>query len=253
MITGVAEGYYKGVIERNRALAKSCLFAAMPYGGEKTDHEKVQGMGLKAYLFKTKVDKIQLVYAGAMLPKAFAPLERMLVAIVGNPGLFKDLEIHFIGTGTSPNNPNGYNIKPMAQKYGLWEKIIFEYPARIPYLDVLVHLNASKGVFILGSTEAHYTPSKIYQAILSKKPVWAILHKRSTACMVLRDSGAGVVLDFNGEDDLEKITNGFSGSYNLFIIFLKNYDFTKINRSEFERYSAENVTGILVDSLDKVI
>lgn len=252
LITGVAAGYYKGVQERNPELAKKAVFVAMPYGGEKLDHEKVETMNIATYLFKKKPNKIQLVYGGAMLPKAFGPLEKVLLAISSNPVLFKDIELHFIGTGTSPNNPNGFNIKPLAEKYGLWGNSVFEYPARIPYLDVLVHLNASTGVFILGSTEPHYTPSKVYQGVLSHKPIWAILHKESTACQVIRNSGAGIVLDFNGEQDLETIYNDFSASFLKYKIFMQDYDYEKINQSEFDRFSAKEVTKTLADALETV-
>src|SRR5207253_5270829 len=129
------------------------------------------------------------------------------------PGLFSELELHFIGTGSSAGAAADYNIKPLAEKYGLWQKTVMEYPARIPYLDVLVHLNAATGVFILGSTEPHYTPSKVYQGVLSEKPIWAVLHSSSTACEVVRNSGVGIVLDFKGEDGLDTITKTFSDSY----------------------------------------
>lgn len=253
LITGVAEGYYKGVQERNQKLAKEALFVAMPYGGEKQDHEKVKAMNVEPYLFVKKSDKIQLVYAGAMLPKAFGPLEKILAALHAEPKKFQGLELHFIGTGSSPDNPDGFNIKPLAEKYGSWQTSVFEYPARIPYLDVLVHLNAAGGIFILGSTEPHYTPSKVYQAVLSQKPIWAVLHKESSACKVIRESGAGVVLEFNGENDVDIIFKNFSESFDEFKNYLANYDFSNIDQKEFEKYSAEKVTGILAAGLNKVL
>lgn len=253
LITGVAEGYYKGVQERKPTLMKKAIFVAMPYGGEKKDHEQVKTLNINPYLFEKKSNKLQLVYAGAMLPKAFAPLEKIFSSIYTEPEKFQVLEFHFIGTGTSPNNLNGFNIMPLAQKYGLWQKNVFEYPARIPYLDVLVHLNAATGVFILGSTEPHYTPSKVYQAVLSQKPIWAVLHKESSACKVIRESGAGIVLEFNGENDVDIIFKHFSQSFDEFKNYLANYDFSNIDQKEFERYSAEKVTGILAANLNKVL
>lgn len=252
LITGVAEGYYKGVKERNPHLSAKVLFAAMPYGGEESDHDKVEEMGLKPYLFKPNHHKIQLVYAGAMLPKAFDPLDRILSAISSQPKSFEDLEIHFIGSGTSPGNADGYNIKHMAQRYGLWQKNIFEYPARIPYLDVLVHLHAATGIFILGSTEPHYTPSKVYQAVLSKKPIWAVLHKNSTACNVLRQAKAGIVLDFDGVDGVDVIRQLFADRYRLFKTFILHYHYSNVDQSEFKKYSAKRVTALLVESIEKV-
>ncbi len=252
LITGVAEGYYKGVQDRNPAVAKRALFAAMPYGGDKQDHDKVKEMHLTPYLFTSHKNKLQLVYAGAMLPKAFAPLEKILAALHAEPEKFQGLELHFIGTGTSPDNPNGFNIKPLAEKYGLWQTNVFEYPARIPYLDVLVHLNAAGGIFILGSTEPHYTPSKVYQAVLSQKPIWAVLHKESSACGVIAKSGAGIVLTFDGEKDTDYIFKNTAKSFEEFKSYAANYDFDKVDQTEFEKYSAREVTGILARILDKV-
>jgi len=253
LITGVAEGYYKGVLERNPHLAKTCLFGAMPYGGEQADHDRVGELGLKPYLFERKAGKIQLMYAGAMLPKAYAPLEAILTSIQSNPGLFASLEIHFIGTGKTPDDPEGYNIRPLAEKYNLWNKTIYEYPRRIPYLDVLVHLEATDGVFILGSTEPHYTPSKVYQGVLSGKPILAVLHKESTAVNVIRNANTGVVLAFDGEKEIDRIKTEFSDVFQNFKEFMASFDPRQVNREAFDRYSAKNVTASLAALMEKSI
>ena len=149
LITGVAEGYYKGVKERNPHLVSSAVFGAMPYGGEIEDHEVVEKLNIEPYLFKKKIDKIQLVYAGAMLPRAYAPLEAIFKSIQVNPDIFEEIEFHFIGTGKKPNDRESYNIKQLAEQYNLWQTTVYEYAQRIPYLDVLVHLNIADGIFIL--------------------------------------------------------------------------------------------------------
>jgi hypothetical protein len=251
MITGVAEGYYQGVIERNPHLKTISIFGAMPYGGEESDHQKVNQFGIHPYLFKKEPAKIQLVYAGAMLPKAFAPLERIFMAIQKNREEFSNIEFHFIGTGKSPNDPLSFNIKPLAEKYGLWQNIVFEYPKRIPYLDVIVHLQAADGIFILGSTEPHYTPSKVYQGVLSGKPVFAVLHEKSSAVGVIRESGAGMVLAFNGETDLVRIETDFTVQFKKFLEWMNVYHSSDINRTVFEEYSARNITRQLSVLLNK--
>ena len=252
VITGVAEGYYKGVRERNPYLEGVCLFAAMPYGGEEEDHKKLRELGAEPYLFKRQPGRRQLVYAGAMLPKAYGPLEEILKAMSADPGLYADTEIHFIGTGKTPNDPEGYNIKPLAEKYGLWKKTIFEYPARIPYLDVLTHLEAASGIFVLGSTEAHYTPSKVYQAVLSEKPVLAVLHRLSSAADVIRDTAAGVVLDFNGEEDVQSIRHRFNAVFREYLSFMDQFSSANVSKELFEQFSARAVTAKLADLLENV-
>lgn len=253
IITGVAEGYYKGVQQRNPHLLNSCLFDAMPYGGEKADHEAMQMLNLKPYLFTKKEGKVQLIYAGAMLPKAYKPLEEIFKAIQQNKSIFDNVELHFIGTGKTPNDPHGYNIKPLAEKYGLWQSVIYEYPKRIPYLDVLIHLEAADGIFILGSTEPHYTPSKVYQGVLSQKPVLAVLHSSSTASSVLKEANIGVSILFNGEEDVSVIKEKFPASFLEFMRYKDTYKFENANLTAFDNYSAKAVTARLVNLLNKAV
>ncbi len=252
LITGVAAGYYKGVTDRYPHLLGQAVFGAMPYGGEEKDHRAVAELAIKPYLFKKKPDKIQLVYAGAMLPKAYAPLEQIFKAIHQNHTIFADVEFHFIGTGKKATDPASYNIKPLAEQYHLWQTAVFEYPQRIAYLDVLVHLNNSDGIFILGSTEPHYTPSKAYQGVLSGKPILAVLHNKSTAINVLRKSCAGIVLDFDGETDLASIENGFALAMDSYLKFIHQFDPLQINKILFETYSANSVTMQLAKLLNEV-
>jgi hypothetical protein len=193
------------------------------------------------------------VYAGAMLPKAYTLLDSIFKSISQNLEIFEKVEFQFIGTGKTPNDPEGYNIKPFAQQYGLWNKIVFEYPRRIPYLDVLVHLESSDGVFILGSTEPHYSPSKVYQAVLSQKPIFAVLHNNSSAVKVINESSAGLVLSFNGENDVTEIAKNFPIMMNSFKQYIKVYKPSMVNRAFFETYSAKSVTKTLVDLITTVL
>ena len=251
LITGVAEGYYQPVLDRNPHL-KNVVTGSMPYGGEEKDHAIVATLEIKPYLFKKNNSKFKFVYAGAMLPKAFLPLENILKVVTEDKNLFENIEFHFIGTGKTPDDPNGFNIKPLAETFGLYNSIIFEYPARIPYLDVLVHLNIADAVFILGSTEPHYTPSKVYQAVLSGKPIFAVLHEASSAVKVIEKSNAGIVLSFNGEEDVETIQQSFSSSFIAFKEFKNVFTKNQIELSIFEEYSAFAVTKKLAELLDKV-
>ncbi len=252
LITGVATGYYEPVLHRNPHLKIKAQYGAMPYGGEQVDHDLLSQLSIQPYLFSKKPNKMQLVYAGAMLPKAYGPLEAIFKSIQLNSEIFKQVEFHFIGTGKSTQDPNGFNIRPLAEKYGLWQSVVFEYPQRIPYLEVLIHLQQADGVFILGSTEPHYTPSKIYQAVLSKKPLFAVLHSLCSAVNIIRNSNSGLVLDFNGEDGMKDILNNFPLLFNEFISYSQTYNSVNIDDNLFKQYSAKEVTKKLANLLNKV-
>ena len=253
LITGVAEGYYHDVLRRNPHLQGQAITAAMPYGGEPSDHDRVRDLGVKPHLFQREPGVFRFVYAGAMLPRAYGPLEAVFRAIAAHRERFSDVRFHFIGTGKSPDDANGYNVKPLAERYGLWQSIVHEHPARIPYLSVLAHLDAADAVFILGSTEPHYTPSKTYQGVLSGKPLLAVLHQASTACAVLRDTGAGRVLAFDGEADVRRIEAEFPDAFAAFRSSSATFDPALVNRAAFEAYSARNVTRSLAAALDRVV
>jgi hypothetical protein len=283
LITGVSEGYYKAVLERNPHLKEQAISVAMPYGGEEADHLSIQriqpgtgdkgqgtreqptiqpgtrdeGQGTREQpgkqqdsnvLLLPKNDNVfRFVYAGAMLPKAYKPLEEIFKALHSLQPLqpLQPLQLHFIGTqGT---------IKPLAEKYGLYGNIVFEHPARIPYLDVLKNLDAADGVFILGSTEPHYTPSKVYQGVLSQKPILAVLHQDSTAVKVLNKSKAGQCVLMDGENDLDTLGKRFITQLNTYLSWAKTFDPQLVNKAAFEQYSAKAVTNTLVNALNKVV
>ncbi len=251
LITGVAQSYYQGVQLRNPKLLETCKFGSMPYGGEVLDHIKLRDISTIEYLFK-KNNKFQLAYAGALLPKAFEPLEAIFKSISLNTAIYTNIEFHFIGTGKTTHDLHGYSIKHLAEKYGLWQTIIFEYPQRIPYLNVLKHLQLADSIFILGSTEAHYTPSKTYQGVLSEKPIMAVLHIQSSAVNVLRSTQAGLVLDFNGADEIPVIENRFTDFMTEFISFCNNFSTGKVDKKYFEQFSAKNATAQLVDLINSI-
>ena len=252
LITGVAAGYYTPVLERNPHLRQEAVCGAMPYGGESADHELLKDLRVTNWLF-AKNDKLQLVYAGAMLPHAYQPLEAIFKSIAANPKLFCNVEFHFIGTGKIAGDANGYNIKTLAEQYGLWHDTVYEYPKRIPYLEVLAHLAIAGGIFVLGSTEPHYTPSKTYQAVLSGKPILAILHQNSTAVDVLQQSRAGLVLAFDGEAGVNAIENNFAAIFTQYLAFVQSFDPAQVNRQVFERYSAKCITAQLALLLDEAL
>lgn len=253
LITGVSEGYYEDVIKRNRHLEKRCIFGNLPIGTEPSDHETVKSLDIEPFLFRKEPGKVKLVYAGTMLPKAYEPFEMVCKALSENKSRFKDLEIHFIGSGSNTRDQHSYNVKDIAEKYGLWQNLIFEYPARIPYLDTLIHLAEADGIFILGSTETHYSPSKVYQGIASGKYLFAILHARSTAVNVINKTQSGVVLTFDGENDLNTVYENFTSTFSQYLAGVKEFVPSKGNLNSLEPYFAKSITGNLASLLHKVV
>jgi hypothetical protein len=269
LITGVSEGYYLPVLKRNPHLKNKVITAAMPYGGEEGDHEFVRRQTSDVRNQTSDVRRqmsvnrdsvsstFKFVYAGALLPKSIKPLEKIFAAlqtlIKSNSclltsdicRLIPDVCFTFIGTAGK--------VKPLAEKYSLFGKSVFEHPDRMPYLDVLKELDQADGIFILGSTEPHYTPSKVYQAVLSQKPILAVLHEQSSAVKVLSESNAGIVVTMDGEEDLDSLATRFLEGLKQFQDFQQSFNPNKINKAAFEQYSAKAVTAQLVEKLEEIV
>ncbi|MGA7326116.1 MAG: hypothetical protein WBX25_16930 [Rhodomicrobium sp.] len=237
LITGVADGYFEGVLQRNPHLHDNCVTASMPYGSSSWDFDAPAVLAKEPSQFDASDGRLHIVYAGALLPKAFGILERFLEGLLifrrDNESLADRVRVHFIGTGKSPNDEAGHNVQPIAERIGI-ASLVTEHPHRMAYLEVLAHLNRSYGVLIIGSTEPHYTPSKVFQAVQSKRPVLAILHEGSTAVEVLRRSGAGMAITLTEQalPSPQCIAEAFKEFLNL------PYNPGTVSWEAFEAYSA---------------
>ncbi|MBE0541140.1 MAG: hypothetical protein IH623_07125 [Verrucomicrobia bacterium] len=253
LITGINRRYFQGVLDRNPHLVKQAVLAEMPYGGSEADHDYARRHLRPAELFAAHAGKFNLIYAGAMLPNAYVVLDRLLASLVllkkQRPGLPQQFHLQFVGTGKSPDDAQGYNIKPHLDRHGLSD-CATEHPQRLPYLDVLTHLHAASGVLVLGSTEPHYSPSKIFQSVMSRRPVFALLHKDSTAVGVLHAAQAGqlVTLTENALPDAAVL----SAELERFI-FDNKYSEDAVQWDALAKHSARESARILAQALDEAM
>lgn len=252
LITGITEGYYKGVLARNQNLRKHVVTRAMPYGFDLRDHmEARRGMAEFQPVFMSD-GKINLIYAGALLPRAHNNLRLFISALLllnKKPGWSGKVRVTFIGTGPDPKRPDLYTIRWIAEEMGASD-LVNEVPGRLPYLDVLRNLEASDGIVLLGSDEAHYSPSKIYQSMLSGKPIFGLMHPESLATRTIWEMNAGMVATspdpqgLTAESLAEKLQK-----------YLKEVlpTFQAVNTHALEKWSARSSAEVLVSGLEEAL
>lgn len=251
LITGVAPGYYAGVLARNPGIAERAVTAAMPIGGSAKDFEAVRALSPEPFLFDPGDGLFHLIYAGALLPAGIAVVEAFLQGLARlrsvAPAAAARVRVHFVGTGRSATDPQGYQVLPRAAAAGVAD-LVTEHPHRIGYVDTLNHLLRADAVLVLGSTERHYTPSKLFLAVLSRRPVLAILHEASTAVGMLAAARAGsaiVVREGELPDPAAVAANLQS------LVEYPNYDPDAVDWSAFDAYSARNSARLLAEALDR--
>lgn len=202
-ITGVAAGYYEAVLERHPHL-RARPNAGIPYGCEPADQEFVERAQRRSRLLDRPVlaSRLVFVYAGALLPRAIGTLRGLFAACdrlrTTQPELASRLHMLFVGTATS----SAGIVAPFAEKLNVSE-LVTEIPNRQPYLEILATLKQAHAVLILGSSERHYTASKIFQAMASRRPLLAMLHEESTAVEMLRGVSGVELITFRTDRDLE--------------------------------------------------
>ncbi|OFW97533.1 MAG: hypothetical protein A3D94_14700 [Alphaproteobacteria bacterium RIFCSPHIGHO2_12_FULL_66_14] len=250
LITAMAPGYVAGMLERNPIVADRAVLAYMPMGSAPEDFVLVRDLHRAPFLFDPGDGRFHMIYAGALLPAGFVVLEAFLSGLrtlrETAPQVAARLRVHFVGTGTSPDDPRGHQVLPRARRAGV-EEMVSEHPHRIGYVDTLNHLIRSNAVLVLGSTEAHYTPSKVFQAMLSRRPVFAMLHEKSTAVAMIRRAHAGWVTTLTEESRPEP-----ADVATALRSFIENagFDADVIDRTAFEAYSARESTRVLAEALD---
>ncbi len=249
LITGMAPGYVAGMLERNPAVARDSVIAYMPMGSAAEDFELVRTLRRPPFLFRPADGLYHLIYAGALLPAGVVVLDAFLAGLKAlrqtAPQAAGRLRVHFVGTGTSPDDPHGHRVLPRAIEAGVHD-MVDEHPHRIGYVDTLNHLEHSNAVLVLGSSERHYTPSKIFQAILSKRPVFAMLHAESTAIDMVARARAGRVLTLT--EHAMPAPDAIAAE--LQALMSETYDASAVDAAGFEAYSARESTRTLAAALD---
>ena len=251
LITGVAPLYFDDMLARNPALRGRVITAAMPHGACEEDFAQVRDSQRRPFLFDPADGRFHVLYAGAMLPNAHVVLERLLQGVAHlaktRAGFADRIRLHFVGTGRTPDDASGFNVMHYVERLGL-QHCVDEHPHRVAYVDVLNHLSCASGILVLGSTQRHYTPSKVFQAALARRPIFAMLHRESTAVDMIRRSRAGSVLTLE-EDRLPGVEETAAALERF--VYANEYSPDRVDWSVFDETSARQSARAFAAALDR--
>ncbi|OIO35915.1 MAG: hypothetical protein AUJ72_06230 [Candidatus Omnitrophica bacterium CG1_02_46_14] len=227
-------------------------FTAIPYGTEFSDFDFVKKNPYSSEVYKNEGAYFDFVYIGAMLPKAYGVLRALFSAVReikregGDRG--KKIRLYFIGT-TYEADPKKYFVLPIAKEMEL-EEFVSEFPKRIPYLECNTILTQADAILALGSSEPHYTASKIFPCILADRPLLAIYHEESSVVDVMNQVHAGELVVYSEANPGEAVIGRIKAA--LLKIINPNYEKPQTDWVLFEKYSARNMTRDLVEVFKKI-
>jgi len=200
-IVAVSQGTIDGIVERMPDAGR-LPHEVIPLGFEVGDFEAVGARRSVAVRFDASNGLIHLCYVGTLLPTGFETLRLLLGGLARarrDDPVAHRLRLHFFGT-SNQSVSNAYRVLPCARECGVADAVT-ESPGRLDYLDALSVLTSASAVLLLGSTEQHYTASKLYPALLAKRPVLALFHQASSVVSILRDAGSEPTVRVVSYDD----------------------------------------------------
>jgi len=184
-IVAVSQGTIDGIIERIPAASKLPQ-RVIPLGFEPADFDALRAQASSAPRFEGD-GLVHLCYVGTVLPTGAVTLRLLLRALArarrDDPAALR-LRLHFIGT-SNQSDSDVHRVLPIARECGV-DEAVTETPGRIDYLDALRVLTDASAILLLGSSERHYTASKLFPALLAKRPILALFHEDSSVVSILR-------------------------------------------------------------------
>ena len=244
LISGVAKSYYQSVLDRNNG-NNTMLDCAMPYGFDPMDNN----IELPVETPWADINIRPFIYAGAFMPNASSFFYKLFGQIkeLQNANLWdNNIRLYFIGTGMYP----GKTIKEIALECNIGDTVV-ENRERYPFLHILHFLNKAEGVMAIGSPSAHYTASKIFQSVLSRKPVFAYFHSDSTVVQILKEAKADAFLMMYSANESE-----LDSKVRLNQILQSYFALNKLWSPDFQalnKYSARTSAAVLVSAINKCI
>jgi len=187
----------------------------VPIGWEPADWSHIRVDARRNVLFDRGDGLLHLCAVGTLLPTALAGLHALLEAVakvMSEPEVRQRLRVWFVGTSNERRADVTPLVQPLAERLGLGG-VVMEHAPRLSYFDALRVLRDATAVLVLGSNEPHYTPSRVFPALASRRPIIARLHRASTAWALLDSASSSRSVAFiAASDDRTSETAAFAGA-----------------------------------------
>lgn len=255
-ITAVSSETYVQVQSRYPHL-RNTLCKAIPLGGEPLDFERLRAKPKRNRHFDPSDGHFHLCYVGTLLPLGFGTLRAVFRACrllqERRPDLYARLKLHFVGTSNQTASTAALRALPVAREFDVQDRVT-ETAARVDYLDALTALTQASAILMLGSSERHYTASKLYPALLAERPILAVYHAASPVVRILQESlrpPTGRIVSYDDQHPAEYYSNAI---YSELSGLVENpiYNPSDLNRDSVERFSAVSLAGELAMVLKQV-
>jgi glycosyltransferase involved in cell wall biosynthesis len=255
-ITAVSAGTYELIRHRVPAVNRiPCR--AIPIGGDAADFSRVRSSPRANVYFDASDGNFHICYVGTLLPLGFETLRALFSGLAmlrtSAPEAYQRIRIHFFGTSNQTSGTPDARVLPVAHESGVEDRVS-EHPLRVDYLTALTVQVEASAILLMGSSEPHYTASKLYPALLSGRPILAVYHSESSVTDVMNKITAGPgarLISYSGRDPVGNHVAEIADALETLVEhpFHRAIEWPS---TEVDKFSARSLAGELAQVLDLV-
>lgn len=246
---------YPPILQRRYPWLRDGQFTVLPFGAPEADFEQLPHLPVQQTHFDPQDGRQHWVYVGRGGPDMALALQGLFLGLREQrslrPDLADQLHLHFIGTSYAPAGQAIKTIEPIAAACGVAD-LVTEYPQRVPYFEAQKLLTDSDAVLLIGSADPQYTASKLYPAVLAKKPILAIFHEASSVVDILQKTQAGQAITFNQQTSPEQLADQLTPHLQKLLVHPKSSP-PPTDWDAFAPYTAHAMTRTLCQIFDRCV
>ncbi len=188
-LVAVSQGTIDGIVARIPA-ASRVPHEVIPIGFDAHDFDRLLDDHAREPVAADADGAIHLCYVGTLLPTGTETVRLLMLALAAARAadpVAGRLRLQFVGT-SNQSAADRLRALPVAHACGVADAVT-EQPGRVDYLDALRVLVRASGILLLGNADAHYTASKLFPALLARRPMLALYHDASSVVSMLAAVG----------------------------------------------------------------
>jgi hypothetical protein len=238
-ITAVSDRTLSGLRARG-VLSETTPTLEIPIGANPGDQEVARKSG-RSHINKEE-GVVDFAFVGTMtdrmLPSLALALRGFQRSAQTQRGCGPALRLHLLGTSGHSESNGPDPARELVAQYGD-DGFIQHQPKRISYLDALRTMQLADALLLLGSTDTHYTASKIFPSWLTKRPIVGLAHPQSTVHDIAGALGGIRMIAYDG-GPASRAEEEFSNFVNA-VIATREDAVPPRKESAFEPYAPEGI------------
>ena len=248
-ITAVSAEYLVQLNRRYSWLSETPQFT-IPFAATENDFTSLESSDIRQKIFDPADGMEHWVHVGRGGNDMMIPVQGVMRALAkarAHDLGWNRIRLHFIGTSYAPAQRAQPVFLSMAADEGIAD-LVSEHPARLPYGQALRCMKDASALFVPGSLDEAYSPSKIYPCILARKPILAVFQAKSPMKEVFATTNAATSVLFDQHESIDKLADRIHDAW------MRNDALRQSSNTDwdaFKKFGAQAMTQRLSVALDR--